>query len=405
MVAKMRGSSKVTENWWMIFRCFPPEPFGLWRLYTLSICITLLLFSLAALCAFYKHGWNKEPTISCKLGICTNQRNYRKERLMEACEDREAAIKRIKLLKEIRSDPKDKNFSQTWSWFEKEIDQLKKVVKRSEKYQINSLGKSFPHLISLIFFSLIVYLFIGRLVVLHTRSIQSHFGLDEISQNKISNWMLPHFIFGFLIAVFMILSEIATSVLDQEKTWFGWDSFCVTPSAFVIKCVALISFGLVAVTPFTMLWCVSRKKYIPPAMPSARDGKFGAGRYVEFLQTWTLWLILVPATLGIVWMRYVVEKEPRFSSARLLYVIGPGVIITLIVVKLIRNAIILRFRCYDSLSEEAFKERDKQPTDPTISFLGTEWWKLPATISVALASIWVLLGWLGMSKIILNLIR
>ncbi len=126
---------------------------------------------------------------------------------------------------------------------------------------------------------------------------------------------------------------------------------------------------------------------------------------MEFLQTWTLWLILVPATVGIVWLRYIVEGEPQFSYARLFNIIGPGVIITLIVVKLIRNAIILRFRCYDALSGKAFTEGDKQPTDPTISFLGTEWWKLPAAISVALASIWVLLRWLGMSKIILNLIR
>ena len=390
----------------MIFRCFPPEPFWLWRLYTLSICITLLLFSLAALCAFSKHSsWKEEPKISCKTRNCQKQKGFWDKLLVEAVEDRNAAIKRIQLLKEIRLDPKDKNFSQTWSWFEKEIDQLKKVIEKSENYQVYSLGKSFPFLVSLIFSSLIFYLFVGRLVVLHAKSIQNHFALEEISQNKMSNWMLPHVIFGLLIAIFMTLAEISTSVLAQEKTWFGWDSFCVTPSAFIIKCIAFISFGLVAATPFTMLWCVSRRKYIPPPKPSAQDGKFGAGRYVEFLQTWTLWLILAPATLGIFWVRYVVEMEPRFSSARLLHGIGVGVIITLIVVKLIRNAIILRFRCYEALSDKEYKEGDKQPTDPTINFLGTEWWKLPATISVALASIWALLEWLGIAKIILNLIR
>lgn len=51
------------------------------------------------------------------------------------------------------------------------------------------------------------------------------------------------------------------------------------------------------------------------------------------------------------------------------------------------------------------KTKEGLPKDPTLSFLGSAWWKLPATIGAALASIWALLEGLGLSKIILSALR
>jgi hypothetical protein len=131
--------------------------------------------------------------------------------------------------------------------------------------------------------------------------------------------------------------------------------------------------------------------------------KVGAGRYVELLQTWTLWLILASTALGIIWIRYMIEMEPEFSPARLLHAAGEGLLIILIVIRLIRNAIILRFRCNEAF--QGVKSEDKLPVDPTIAFIKTAWWKLPATISSAITFIWLVLEKLGFAKIIVNLIR
>jgi hypothetical protein len=358
--------------------------------------MTVLLFSLAARFALVEHGWDKEPKIRCELLNCREQKEFWIEYSNELKENSETAKEKIEILKQSRKDPKDKNYNKPWSWFETEIEQLKKIIKKSESHQIYSLKQTFPLVLALIILTLLSFLFVGRLIVLHAKSI---------SLNGVDSWTPPHIFFGFLIAIFMSLAEVFTSVLATEKTWFGWDSFCVTQYAFVIKCITFFSYGLVAATPFTILWCLSRKINIPNPDSSAPDGKFGAGRYVEFLQTWTLWLILAPSALGIIWIRYVVEMESQFSPARLLHATGVGVLITLIVIRLIRNAIILRFRCNEAFQRIKHKPKDKLPADPTIAFIGTTWWKLPATVSAALASIWVLLEGLGIAKIILDLIR
>lgn len=402
----MRHASKTTRNWWMIFKPFTPEPYDLWIFYLLSMGVTLLLFFAGALSAYGVHGsWTKELTISCITERCSKQRDHWNDLIDKEIETKIVAAKRIEHLKRARLDSNNSNFNQSWNWFEAELDQLE-GIKKSTKYRINSIiFWSFPTFTAFIFGSLLFYVLMNRLVLLHAKSTYKHAQLDQIIQGSISNWKTPQILIGMLISATMITSELFTSVLATEKTWFGYDSFCVTPSAFVVKCIAFIAFGFVASTPFTILWCLSGKDYIPYPDPSAKDGKFGVERYVEFLQTWTLWLILAPSALGIFLFRYVVEMESVFSPVRLLYGCGVGIVILLVIVRLITNAIILRFRCRDALTDQKFGKEDRVPVDPTISFLGTEWWKLPATITVSLTTIWALLEFIGLSKIILNIVQ
>lgn len=397
----MNDGLKVTKYWWMIFRCFPPEPRPLWRLYMLSLCATLLLFSLAALSAWHTHRFLcKKLQITSNAFYCSDQEKSLKLLCEEAKKNSNAATQRKSKLEKIRQDDEDKGFIQPWSWFESEIKQLEKVIIKSNNYRITPISESFPWILILMLFSLISFLLIERLIILHAKWIKNFF-----PTNKLINWTQPQISFGFLIAFFMTLAEIFTSVLAKEKTWFGWDSFCVTPSAFIIKCISFISYGLVAATPFTVLWRLSDEKYLPKPNPLAEDGNFGAGRYVQFLQTWTLWLILFPSALGIIWFRYTIEMEPQFSPARLLHGTGVVALIAIIVYRLIKNAIILRFQCEDELHQKKYKAKDKLPTDPTIAFLGTAWWKLPATVATAFAVIWALLEGMGLTRHILSLIH
>jgi len=407
----MKSAPKITHNWWMIFKHFPPEPHKLWKVYILSMCLTVVLFSAGALCAYGVHkSWTQEPTISCNTENCIKQSNYREYILKKEAETKDAAIERIKQLKMIRFIPEFKAFSQPWSWFETELNQLEKISKpweskKSKKHKIHSVAKGFLLDITLIFSSFLFYLSMSRLITLHAKSTYKHFRFKDLSHDSIIGWASPMILIGIIIAATMITSELFTSVFATEKTWFGYNSFCVTPSAFIVKCIAFVFFGFVASTPFTVLWCLSRRDFIPNLDPLAPDGKFGAERYVEFLQTWTLWLILAPSALGIFFFRYVVEMETVFSPVRLLYGCGIGIVILFIVVRLITNAIILRFRCRDALVDQKLGEADRVPIDPTISFLGTDWWKLPAMITVSLTSIWALLEFIGLSKIIVSIIQ
>ncbi|OPX93943.1 MAG: hypothetical protein A4E62_02909 [Syntrophorhabdus sp. PtaU1.Bin002] len=398
----MKAESKDIRKWWMIFSHFPPEPYGLWRSYLLAACITLILFSLSAFVAYRMQGACTELTFLGKTSVCKSQNEYREGLLKKEEENKEAARERSRQLKEIRLNRNDKLFGQSWTWFESELAQLEKVEK-SDKYKLPSIGRGSLSLIGIILLSLLFYAFLSRIVALHAKSTFRHRRLSEIDGGSTRDWAIPHILIAIVLTVPVLLSELSTSVLAKEKTWFGYDSFCVTPAAFVIKCIGFVAFGFVAAAPFTTLWRLSRTEYIPDPAWQAKDGKFGAERYVEFLQTWALWLILAPSALGIFLFRYAAAMENVFSPVRLLYGVGVGIVIFLIVIRLIRNAVILRFKCRQVLANHDTGKTDRPPVDPTIGFLGTDWWKLPATISVSLASLWALLEFLGLSKIIADI--
>ena len=395
------------KRWWLIFNYFRPEPNAFRLLYLISFFITLVFIFSAVLVARVEHGsWSGEPKISCKPPLCERQRTDWAEFLDKAEDKYEAAKVRIESLTASRSDSNSKNFTQSWSWYELEIAQLEDVIKNYKKKKPKVTPPiQFYKLLVPVMLSLIFYIYICRIIVLHVKSAFRHIRTKKNGEGIVRNWTLPHVISTFLIAILMAVAEISTSICATGKEWFGWDSFCVTHSAFVIKCISFISFGLVAASPFTVLWCVTREINIPKLVPYALDRKFGAKKYVEFLQTWTLWLILAPSAVGLLWVRYITEMEPNFMPARFLHAAGVAVLITLIAIRMVKNAIILRYRCNDLIERQGHKWKGRIPEDPTIAFIGTAWWKFPATITAAFASIWMLLEGLGLTKILLHIIR
>ena len=121
----MFKNSIATEKWWLIFRRFPPEPMWLWRSYWISICATILLFSLAAWVAYVTHEEpNKDLEIACKPLNCSEQKRYWNDYSEDLKDNIKTIEEKIDELKKIRSNPKDKNYLKQWSWFEEEIYQL-----------------------------------------------------------------------------------------------------------------------------------------------------------------------------------------------------------------------------------------------------------------------------------------
>ena len=198
----------------------------------------------------------------------------------------------------------------------------------------------------------------------------------------------------------MIVGDIRTSVWAEEKTWFGWDSYCITPVAFVIKCVAYFSFGFAAAAPFTVLWCLTREKLIPVPSITAPDGFFGGLHYMQFIQTWSLWLILLPGALGLIFAKWVLANESAVNPDRLIFASGVAAIIATIVFRMIRNAVILRFRCTEEAHSPQNHGHEIEQKDPTRSFLGDAWWKLPASVIGTLAALWALIEWFGVGILI-----
>ncbi len=174
----MKNTSKITKKWWMIFKRFPPEPPGLWVLYIFAVSVTLELFLIAGFCAYHKHGtFYKEPEITCNTSSCIKQKDFWNKFIAEANKDKEAATKKMKLLKNLRWNPDIKNIERSWSWFETEINQLKEIIERPKKLHIASIKDTFTILFIGVFCSLIFFILINRLILFHARSIQNYFVL------------------------------------------------------------------------------------------------------------------------------------------------------------------------------------------------------------------------------------
>jgi len=47
----------------------------------------------------------------------------------------------------------------------------------------------------------------------------------------------------------------------------------------------------------------------------------------------------------------------------------------------------------------------KPAPDPTIPFIGENWWKLPATAGALLVAIWQVLEWSGASRVIIDAVN
>jgi hypothetical protein len=201
--------------------------------------------------------------------------------------------------------------------------------------------------------------------------------------------------------------EVWTSILWVEKSWFGASSFCISSFAWGFMLVTALGVSMVIAYPASILWQFSSRENRPTAMDIAHpDGQWGVGRYVLFLQTWSilcLFFLLLPSAL---WLRALREHR-GFSWPYLI----PGVVLFLsasvITGRMVTNAVELRKLYQAKLAElgaswQAIQAR-QPPPDPTILFLGEHWWKLPSIALAVLAALGWVLERIGASDFLLQL--
>jgi hypothetical protein len=169
---------------------------------------------------------------------------------------------------------------------------------------------------------------------------------------------------------------------------------------------------MIMAIPTTQLWCYLRKKLIPEISPvwlRRPDPKFAVGKYVLFLQTWTLIIFGSFSVTTIVTVRWAASQQAQFENAYLFNtIVGVG-LASLMVGKMIRNAIELRRRYQDSLltnfdSWSAIRDANV-PTDPTRDFIGESWWKLPANFIGIISATWAVLQLMGVANMIVNALK
>jgi hypothetical protein len=225
-------------------------------------------------------------------------------------------------------------------------------------------------------------------------------------------WKLPYWVFFLTFYLCQTGVVCYTSIFKEEKSWIGASSFFVSWEAWFFERVAILGLSVIMAIPTTQLWCYLRKELIPEISPiwlRRPDPKSAVGKYVLFLQTWTLIIFGAFSVITVVAVRWAASQQAQFENAYLINTIVGGGLASLMVLKMIRNAIELRRRYQDSLSANfdswsAIRDANV-PSDPTRDFIGESWWKLPANFVGIISATWAILELTGVAKVIVDALK
>jgi len=374
----------------------PAEPVLLHRLCCIGVGLSLLGVGLAGVAAAGKGLWDftdsppGETVFRCKC-----QLDKRKARLRNLEGDILVSKRRLQALRESLADPLGPSFGIARQAATDEEKVLKALQLAADGLQVQTLKKALPGLLVSLLLTLAFSVVAGRLMLVH--------GTHSVGAKSLTNWGVPFVAWSTLFFVIFVVREILTSVLPIEKSWFGWASFCICSEAWFLNLIILAGVGLVIGHPATLIWCFSQQSCLPAKLDlDAPDGSCGVGDYVLFVQTWAL-SILIFLLLGIIgWIDLTFSTE-HFSAA---YALPPAMLTLAALVvasRLTWNAVCIRLqyqRLVRSLAPTWSQiQKNKPVADPTNSFLGDQWWKLPATIIGALTALWAVANWLLTTKL------
>jgi hypothetical protein len=287
-----------------------------------------------------------------------------------------------------QSDPsQNPYFAAARARVSEEEELLKKLNAQAELYPVKSLKDSLWILAGVFLTPVFLSFCAGRLMLLH--------GARCFVEAGPVRWKTAYWVFTGVGAASIILPSVLASALVHGGTiLFDWESICICRGAWLSMWLAFIGLGLAVAYPSCIIWCYSRADTRPKSLHlQAPDGCWGVGRYVLFLQTWTLAIFIFVITGSVLYID-ISATAGRFTIAYTAPVAVLAACAAVVGWRLVWNGIAIRLEYQKSLLKLGKTwgqiQEQKPPPDPTNSFLGDTWWKLPATIFGALTALWAL---------------
>ncbi len=200
-----------------------------------------------------------------------------------------------------------------------------------------------------------------------------------------------------------LLGQAYTSMIDIDKDWFGWDSYCVSSASFAASAFMNIGLNIAAAFPLSVFTCLALEDARPGLNSGAlEDGDvtFGVGDYIHYWEVWSFWG-LVPVGGVTVWFIHDVASAATVEAAYLIAAALSLLPIVWLFWRVFRHAHVIREE-YQAKRKEYFSERKdvlpSYPDDPTIPFLGTSGWRFPGTVTAVVATMWIVSGQLGLTS-------
>jgi hypothetical protein len=378
------------------------EPAGLNRSFWIGV-IVIVVGSTSAVFIGAKWPVTIPPTFSdhCR---CQAQQTHRLEREEKIKSEIKASELRIQEFQAALIDQNSPSHVAARTALTLEEQVKKDLERKQQSVDIETLEHYLPKLIIALGLTVLLALAAARLATWHAIEVLGSWS----PRGNSKGWKKPYALFVTLIFVAHTTREVITSVLQTEnKSWFAWSSFCVSSAAWTAMLVIAVGVAMVVAYTLTVLWHFGRSSVRPTLLdPDHSDGRWGVGRYLMFLQTWTLMSLVFLVFPIALWLR-TVRNDSRISPA---YLLAPLVLFAAGLVisgRMIRNAVAIR-RLYETQLGQMgntwreIKERDLPP-DPTISLLGENWLKLPTVIAGIFTFLWLILVQFGVSDFLLDL--
>jgi hypothetical protein len=404
MPQTLKGGADSTERSWWVPLPVLHEPAGRYWLFAIGVFLIASSVIAAAIVCVRQGLWRFEnpPRIEawhrCE---CQNRnRLARKGRIEKDLQDSE---RRLALLNEALTDPSNPAFAGARMAIDAEEKVRDKLRRDRKGVMVEPLADAIPTLVAGLLLITVFAFVAARLAARH--------GLDAVGpwdcKGKPFAWERSYWSWFAISFVPHAIREVGTSIFSVEKSWFGASSFCISSLAWGLMLVTALGVSMVIAYPASILWQFSSRDHQPTTMDIGHpDGQWGVGRYVLFLQTWSmlcLFFVLLPSAL---WLRAFVE-HPGFSRWYLI----PGAVLFLsasvISGRMVSNAVEVRGMYHRKLKTPGASWQEiqarKPPPDPTIIFLGEHWWKLPSIALAVLAALWWVLERIGVSGFLLQL--
>lgn len=381
------------------------EPRGLYQLFQIGVFL-ILIGGLSTMLVGFRQGlWDFSGTPKFRNSRrCQAQLENRQFREAELNKRHEISKVRLDELEKALTEPHNPAYIGARAAISIE-ENVKAIIERDQKaLKVETVRDFLPHFLVgfllVILFALMAARFAGRQGLAAFGAWSRSGGLE--------NWRKPYWSWVVLVFCTHTAREISTSILETEnKSWFGWSSFCVSSDAWTLNLVPALGVAMLVAYPATILWHFGRSSNRPIRLDRGhQDGQWGVGSYVLFLQTWAILSLAFLLLPGALWLRAFLD-DPRFSPAYLLPSIFLFASVLVISGRMIRNAIVIRRTYLDELKKLGTTWQEiqdkKPPPDPTINFLGEHWWKLPTVIAGMFALLWLIVEQIGVSDLLVKL--
>lgn len=325
-------------------------------------------------------------------------------KMFNALNDSDITVKRLNIFQNQLTNQDNPNFLIAREKYELERSILEVQTKKLKILRIQSAEKYLFILASI--YASILILCIGCSILL----IWSANNIVLFSTLK--KW--KHIFFYFTLSLFLMNTSLSiiTSILESDKQWIVPSSFFVSRDAWYWERFSVLGLCLIEAIPLTQLWCYTRKEFIPKISLtnlSGDDGKFAIEKYILFLQVCTITIFIVLSLITVILLKWSSSQQDSFDNYYLIGVIFISISLLFLIIRLIKNAILMRLQYQNSLSElsespEEFQKAKILP-DPTIEFIGESWWKLPVNFISILTAIWAVFNLTGIADIILNALK